>query len=176
MITSGCERMGCILRAVIECNLMVGRSKPKGSVIPELWSPIDKIQLPVFDHRCYQFTRWRAFLQRNLDSDVFLEGRSAVHCKDLCGDIRSRTKFHGFLAHTCAAGCWSSWSLLAVSDEWPRKTLRKCARQSNELGCFSNMKKLNVPLGISCLVQSMLVCGNLNIHDYCQLGPQICAC
>lgn len=72
MITSGCERMGCILRAVIECNLMVGRSKLKGSFIPELWSPTDKVQLPDFDHPCYQFTWWRAFLQHNLDGDVFL--------------------------------------------------------------------------------------------------------
>lgn len=85
MITSGCERMGCILRAVIECNLMVGRSKLKGSFIPELWSPIDKIWLPDFDQPCYEFIWWRVFLQHNLDRDVFLEGRSAVHCKGLEG-------------------------------------------------------------------------------------------
>lgn len=81
MITSGCERMDCILCAVIECNLMVGRSKLKGSFIPELWSPIDKVQLPDFDHSCYQFTWWRAFLQHNLARNVFLKGSCAVHCK-----------------------------------------------------------------------------------------------
>lgn len=85
MITSGCERMGCILQAVIECNLMVGRSKLKGSFIPELWCPIDKIWLPDFDQPCYELIWWRAFLQHNLDRDVFLEGRSAVHCKGLGG-------------------------------------------------------------------------------------------
>lgn len=78
MITSGCKRMACILHAVIECNLMVGRSKLKGSFIPELWSPIDKVQLADFDHPCYQFTWWRAFLQHNLDRDVFPKGKGGL--------------------------------------------------------------------------------------------------
>ena len=85
MITSGCERTGCILRAVIECNLMAGRSKPKGSFSPELWPPIDKVQLPDFDHPCYQFAWWRAFLQHKVDRDVSLKGRSVVRCKGLGG-------------------------------------------------------------------------------------------
>lgn len=87
MITSGCKRMGCILRVVIECNLMAGRSKLKGSSIPELWSQIDKVQLPDFDHPRYQFTWWRAFLQYELDRDVFLGGRSVVHWKGSGGGM-----------------------------------------------------------------------------------------
>lgn len=118
MITSGCERMGCILRAVIECNLMVGRSQPKGSSIPELWSPIDKVQLPDFDHPCYQFTWWRAFLQYNLDRDVFLGGRTTVHWKGLGGGMWSPGEnlvFLHHLVHLCVADCWPG---VTLSECW----------------------------------------------------------
>lgn len=172
MITSGCERMGCILRAVIECNLMVGRSKLKGSSIPELWSPIDKVQLPGFDHPCYQFTWWRAFLQYDLDEDVFLGGRSVVHWKGSGGGMSSPGQT---LVVSKRVRVWliAGQALLWASAEWPRTALRKCARQNNGLGCPPNVRKHNAQLHISCLALSKLVCGNLNIQDYCQADPKI---
>lgn len=128
MITSGCERMGCILRAVIECNLMVGRSKPKGSSIPELWSQIDKLQLPDFDHPHYQFTWWRAFPQYKLDGDVFLGGRSTVHWKGSGrGDVNSRTKLGGFQVQTCVADCWAG---VTLSECWVTQDSAEETRQT----------------------------------------------
>lgn len=167
MITSGCERMGCILPAVIECNLMVGRSKLKGSSIPELWSQIDKVQLPDFDHPCYQFTWWRAFLQYKLEGDVFLGGRSAIHWKGSGGVMSSPGQ------NLVVSKCIHVWliagqALLWGSAEWPRTALRKCARQNNGLGCPPNVRKHNAQLHISCLALSKLVHGNLNIQGYCQ--------
>lgn len=172
MITSGCKRMGCILRAVIECNLMVGRSKLKGSSIPELWSPRDKVQLPDFDHRCYQFTWWRAFLQYNLDRDVFLGGRSAVHWAGSGWGMSSPGQ------NLVVSKCIHVWliagqALLWASAEWPRTALRKCARQNNGLGCPANVRKHHAQLHISCLALSELVCGNLNIQDHCQADPKM---
>lgn len=92
----------------------------------------------------------------------------------LGGDVRSRTKFHGFpvLRVRLIAG----QALLSASAKWLGTTLRKCARQNNELGCFSNVRKHNVQLYISCLVLSKLVCGNLSSQDYCQAGPKIYTC
>lgn len=172
MITSGCERMGCILRVVIECNLMAGRSEPRGSSIPELWSPADKVQLPDFDHPCYQSTWWRAFLQYNLDGDVFLGGRSAVHWKGSGGGMSSPGQI------LVVSKCICVWliagqALLWASAEWPRTALRKCARQNNGLGCPPNVRRHNAQLHVSCLALSQLVCGNLNIQDYCQADPKI---
>lgn len=174
MITSGCKRMGCILRVVIECNLMVGRSQLKGSSIPELWSPQIRYNCQTLitavinslDEEPFSNITWTEL--SSLEEGVF----NSFHWTSSGWGMSSPGQ------NLVVSKCIRVWliagqALLWASAEWPRTALRKRARQNNGLGCPPNVRKHHAQLHISCLALSELVCGNLNIQDYCQADPKI---